>query len=284
MNLQNLFAVIFTLSNVKLSNSYPFGAGSCVEGPAVLGSGMSPHVVEDYGGKLIDGNYTASLNETHFLLKAKGGSFFKGFLLRLSSKQGSAAGQMQILPEYESIAKLMESTGETTGVRATCAVDVAGVTHKDSTEKKEVAVQLNLQKGMRYHLMITVVKEEHEWFYTNKTISVLEVASTPAPSPKVIQVTAAPTAVSTAAETSASTSADTSSSPTSTSTTPSPTPSSTTAGPTSTSDPSSTTAGPTSTSENLRSSDQTSKITSGSSVMKWNFFAALMTLSIIFVL
>jgi hypothetical protein len=270
MNLQTLVAVIFTLSNVKLSISYPFGAGSCVEGPAVLGSGMSPHVVEDYGGKLVDGNYTASLNETHFFLKAKGGSFFKGFLLRLSSKQGSAAGQMQILPEYESIAKLMESTGETTGVRATCAVDVAGVTHKDSTEKKEVAVQLNLQKGMRYHLMITVVKEEHEWFYTNKSISVLEVATTPAPSPNVIQVTAEPTAVSTAAETSASTSVDTSS-PTSTSTTPSPT-------------PSSTTAGPTSASENLRSSDQTSKITSGSPVIQWNCFAALLTLSIIFVL
>jgi hypothetical protein len=276
MILQNLFALIVTLSSFKLSISYPFGSGSCVEGPAVLGSGMSPHVVEDYGGKLIDGNYTASLNETHFLLRAKGGSFFKGFLLRLSSKQGSAAGEMQILPEYESIAKLMESSGETIGVRATCAVDVAGVTHKDSTEKKEVGVQLNLQKGRKYHLMITVVKEEHEWFYTNKSISVLEVIKPPTPSPTAVQPTAAPTAVSTAAETFASTAEGTTtvsgstSSPTSLSSN-----SSTT--------PSSTTAATTSESEDLRSSDRTNKVTSGSPVMKWNCFAILLTISIMFV-
>jgi hypothetical protein len=270
MKLQHFFAAIFTLSNLYRTVGYPFGAGSCVEGPAVLGSGMSPHVTEDYVGKLIDGNYTASLNETHFLLKAKAGNYFKGFLLRLSSKQGSVAGQMQILPDYETIAKLMESTGETIGVHATCAVDVAGVTHKDSYEKTEVGVQLNLQKGLKYHLMITVVKDTHTWFYTNKTISVLEGKQAPSPSPvaKVSRTTAAPTAIGTAAVTTASTSTKESSAVENTAASPT---------------PSTTTTAPTSPSDKLRSTDQSSKITSGAPGVEGYTYALMLSYSMIFV-
>jgi hypothetical protein len=61
------------------SAAYPFTAGSCVEGPAAVGSGMSPLLSKDYGGRLTDGGYTAKINQTHFILKAANDSFFKGF-------------------------------------------------------------------------------------------------------------------------------------------------------------------------------------------------------------
>jgi len=189
-----VFAIIVTFNAV--TTAYPMGSGSCVAGPAVLGSDISPHLESDYGGKLLDGGYKAFINETYFYLEAMGDSYFKGFMLRLSAKDGeSAAGLMSILPEYEDIAQEMKSTGEGSGIPATCAIDVAGVTHKHSYEKTAVGVYLDLSEGVTYKMAITVVKDEHDWYYTNKTITVQAAKSKPSPSPKktVLVQTPSPT-------------------------------------------------------------------------------------------
>ena len=68
----------------------------------------------------------------------------------------------------------MKSTGEKVGsfgTTATCAVDVAGVTHTDKSNKTLIGVNLNLKKGSNYTMMVTVVKSVHEWYYNEEALT-----------------------------------------------------------------------------------------------------------------
>ena len=88
-------------------------------------------------GNLTEDNYTASFVNGTYLLEAVGSKiFFKGFLLRLSSNDTSADGAIELIHWYTTLSQLMKSTGEKVGsfgTTATCAVDVAGVTHTDKS-------------------------------------------------------------------------------------------------------------------------------------------------------
>ena len=163
-------AAIVGMSAPDMASAYPNGAGSCKKGPAVLAS-SSPHLAADKGGTLSDGGYVLSVNGTSLFLEAEGdGNYFKGFLFRLSAKNESAVGAMKRLDGYRPISQLLESTGASVGNPATCSVDVAGICHKDSDEKTKVGVKLKLKEGVEYKMMITVVKAEHEWYFSSRKL------------------------------------------------------------------------------------------------------------------
>ena len=216
------------LSNLKSVSSYPTGGGTCESGPAVL-SPSSYHLPEDGKGTLLDGGYSTSFENGVYTLTATGsGNFFRGFVFRLSSNDTSAAGAFELRSLYSNVTQLMESTGEGLGsisAPATCDVDVAGVTHTENSDKTKVSVRMQLKGGMKYSLMVTVVKAEHEWYYseqfyegaavstsdTNSVISVAPTSSstatllpTPSPSAKTASSTQAPVAPSSVAQSTSS--------------------------------------------------------------------------------
>jgi len=184
------------LSNLKSVSSYPTGGGTCESGPAVL-SPSSYHLPEDGKGTLLDGGYSTSFENGVYTLTATGsGNFFRGFVFRLSSNDTSAAGAFELRSLYSNVTQLMESTGEGLGsisAPATCDVDVAGVTHTENSDKTKVSVRMQLKGGMKYSLMVTVVKAEHEWYYSQEFYSISNtVASAPTVAPTQL-VTVAPT-------------------------------------------------------------------------------------------
>ena len=212
------------LGSFESVSSYPTGAGTCIAGPAVLAS-SSPHLAEYGKGTLLDGGYTTSFENGTYTLRATGsGNYFSGFLFRLSSNDTSAAGAFQLRNLYSNVTQLMNSTGEGLGsfsAPATCGVDVAGVTHREDSEKTEVSVGMKLQSGYTYSLMVTVVKEEDEWYYsqelygnaastgveTSAEVSVAPTSSstetllpTPSPLSKPATITEAPVAPSPATQ------------------------------------------------------------------------------------
>ena len=188
--------------------AYPGGSGSCEAGPAVLGSG-SPHgeSESDGAGSLANGGYTTAFVDGIFTLKAD--TYFKGFMFRLSSSATSAAGAIELLSGFESKSQLMESTGAAIGSPATCAAEVAGACHDGSADKTEVGVKLNLEAGVEYTMMVTVVKEKLEWYYAEQTLQgpgvSMSATSTASPSP---DATSAPSASTTQATTTAAPSRD----------------------------------------------------------------------------
>jgi len=158
------YITLLGVSVFPTTSAYPNGSGTCKAGPAVLAS-ASPHLESDRGGTLADGGYTTSFVNGIFTLKATGsGNYFKGFLLRLSSNSNavSAAGAIEL---HSGKAQLMDSTGASIGSPATCAVRVAGACHNDNSHKTAVGVKLNLDAGVNYRMMVTVVKNEHDWYY-----------------------------------------------------------------------------------------------------------------------
>jgi len=124
---------------------------------------------------LADGGYTTSLVNGTFILEATGANnHFKGFLFRLSSNETSAAGAIELLPNFTDKSQLMKSTGAAFGsfsAPATCAVDVAGACHNDNSEKTTMEVKLNLQGGVGYTMMVTVCKSKVEWYYSEEVIN-----------------------------------------------------------------------------------------------------------------
>jgi hypothetical protein len=196
--LLSLYATLLLciLSNLKSVSSFPTGAGTCESGPAVL-SPTSFHLPEDGKGTLLDGGYSTSFENGVYTLTATGsGNYFRGFVFRLSSNDTSTAGAFQVRSLHSNITQLMESTGEglgSFGVPATCDVDVAGITHTENSNKTEVSVSMQLKDGMKYSLMVTVVKAKHEWYYSEEFYSSSNtIASAPTAVPTQ-QVTVSPT-------------------------------------------------------------------------------------------
>mmetsp|Transcript_19468 Transcript_19468/g.27746 ORF Transcript_19468/g.27746 Transcript_19468/m.27746 type:complete len:333 (+) Transcript_19468:106-1104(+) len=161
--------IALLLGSFHIASAYPTGAGTCEAGPAVLYS-TSPHLAKYGKGTLTDGGYVISWVNGTYLLEATGsGNYFKGFLLRLSSNDTSAAGAFTLKSKYSNVTQLMESTGESVGSYgspATCDTTVAGVTHTENSEKTKVAVQLQLKGGSVYSMGVTVVKASSEWYYS----------------------------------------------------------------------------------------------------------------------
>jgi hypothetical protein len=151
------------------SLAFPYGAGSCVNGPAVLGYG-SPHKKKDKGGSWIQGGYKIVINGTDLFLEGSDENFFKGFLFRLSTKNESAARKMDLLDDYMNVTQLLESNGEMTGSPGRCDWDVCGISHTENSKKIRVGIKLRLEKGIIYKLGFTVVKEWNEWYYASRKL------------------------------------------------------------------------------------------------------------------
>lgn len=151
------------------SLAFPYGAGSCVNGPAVLGY-SSPHKITDKGGSWIQGGYKIVIDGTDLFLEGTEENFFKGFLFRLSTKDESAARKMDLLDEYRNVTQLLESNGEMTGAPGRCDWDVCGISHTENSKKVRVGIQLKLERGITYKLGFTVVKEWNEWYYASRKL------------------------------------------------------------------------------------------------------------------
>jgi len=161
------FAALFGLivSHVHFASAYPNGAGTCEKGPAVLNSN-SPHAAEDEGNWDASG-YEVTVDGNTVTLEATGSSnFFRGFLFRLSSKDGSAADAMKRHTDFKSDSQLLESTSESIGNPATCRSDVVGISHTDNSKKTTMKVHLLLEQRVFYELELIVVKKEHLWYRT----------------------------------------------------------------------------------------------------------------------
>ena len=165
--------IVLLLGSFRFASAYPTGAGTCESGPAVLYS-SSPHIAKYGNGTLADGGYTTSFINGTYILKAKNSAnYFKGFLLRLSSNDTSAAGAFTLMSKYSNVTQLMESTGESVGSYgspATCDTAVSGISHLESSEKTKIAVKLSLQEGFLYSMMVTVVKTTDEWYYSEELL------------------------------------------------------------------------------------------------------------------
>ena len=158
--------IVLLLGSFHIASAYPTGAGTCEDGPAVLYS-TSPHLTEYGKGTLTDGGYVISWVNGTYLLEATGsGNYFKGFLLRLSSNDTSAAGAFTLISKYSNVTQLMESTYVRDIIRTSCDSTVAGVTHTENSKKTKVAVQLQLKGGSVYSMGVTVVKASSEWYYS----------------------------------------------------------------------------------------------------------------------
>lgn len=199
------------VSHVHFASAYPNGAGTCEKGPAVLNSN-SPHAAEDEGNWDASG-YEVTVDGNTVTLEATGSSnFFRGFLFRLSSKDGSAADAMKRHTDFKSDSQRLESTSESIGNPATCSSDVAGISHTDNSKKTTMKVHLLLEQGITYKLDLTVVKKEHLWYYTSLKLSLsgdntVTIVTGSKTSSKNNSPTASPTAQETVASTATSTSA-----------------------------------------------------------------------------
>lgn len=155
--------------STHLSSAFPYGAGSCVDGPAVLGKG-SPHKKADKGGSWAESGYQIVINGTNLFLEGTEENYYKGFLFRLSAKNESAARKMDLLDDYMQVSQLLESNGEMIGAPGRCGWDVCGISHTENSKKMKVGIKLKLKKGVEYKLGFTVVKEWDVWYYASRKI------------------------------------------------------------------------------------------------------------------
>jgi hypothetical protein len=171
---------ITLLVAIGLVVGYPSGAGSCKNGPAVLHPD-SPHLESDQY-KWADSGYKIKFNDNNLILEAGGdGNYFRGFLLRLSNRNGTAIGAMRRHNDFKNISQRLDSTGPSVGLQATCAEGVVGICHTDRSKKTEIVVKMFPEQDQVYRLSVTVVKQEDEWYYTtmrvgliaNKTIGII---------------------------------------------------------------------------------------------------------------
>lgn len=164
-----LFTAVVSILSPNTTSAFPFGAGSCINGPATLGPG-SPHNKTNEGGSWSEGGYQITVNGTNLFLEAAGDNYFRGFLFRLSSKEESAARKMKLLDEYMDISQQMESNGEMIGAPGNCGWKVSGICHTENSNKTKVGVKLMLVKDVEYKMGFTVVKRWNEWYYASRKL------------------------------------------------------------------------------------------------------------------
>lgn len=94
---------------------------------------------------------------------------FKGFLFRLEDEDGQdLSGAIEMVTDNMQV---LESTGQMDGnginVMATCAPNVAAVSHIDGDEKALAEAVITVPQAGKASLEVTVMVGEHEWYLTN---------------------------------------------------------------------------------------------------------------------
>lgn len=116
-----------------------------------------------WGGTELDPSETSTvgIGIRHTLkIISSGDAGFKGFLLRLSGKNGENASTT--LVARDSFAK----------VNDLCDADVIGITHVNANKKSSVEVTLNHPREAELFLEVTVVTTKYLWAYDSFDISV----------------------------------------------------------------------------------------------------------------
>jgi len=155
-----LLAASFRHSSVLAT---PRGAGTCAAGKSIASLGHGHHgsgtgntfaesnLVLMWGGDVLDPTETNTIGaatDHTFTLTTNDDSKFKGFLLRLSGKNGASASSTTFVAADSSLAQ----------VSNLCTSDVIGITHKDNNGKSGVAVTLNHPEAAAELLLeVTVV-------------------------------------------------------------------------------------------------------------------------------
>lgn len=165
-----LFAAATTLSqsNVLARSN---GAATCGTGKSIMrghrgtgGTLASSDLVLMWGGVELDPSKTTTVGidvDHTFQIISSDNAGFKGFLLRLSGKNGENASTT--LVAVDSFAK----------VNGLCNSDVSGITHRNSNKKSSVEVTLNHPQQAELFLEVTVVTtSSSNWAYDSFDISI----------------------------------------------------------------------------------------------------------------
>jgi len=160
-----LFAAAFLLeSSHVLANS--IGSSTCAAGQSIAsghgGTGKTfaeSNLVLKWGGDEFDPSATNTIRaatDHPLTLTTDNGSKFKGFLLRLSGKNGATASSTTFVAVDSSSSQVSDL----------CTSDVIGITHTDAKGKSSVAFTLNHPEAAEMLLEVTVVtKNQISWAY-----------------------------------------------------------------------------------------------------------------------
>ena len=159
-----LFAAAFLLENSNvLANS--IGSSTCAAGKSIAsghggtGKTFESNLVLKWGGDEFDPSATNTIRaatDHPLTLTTDNGSKFKGFLLRLSGKNGATASSTTFVAVDSSSSQISDL----------CTSDVIGITHTDAKGKSSVAFTLNHPEAAELLLEVTVVtKNQISWAY-----------------------------------------------------------------------------------------------------------------------
>jgi hypothetical protein len=206
-----VLVIAFCILIERRVDSFPTGAGSCKEGPAVggvhleastvlrptdLGAGKFDVLVD--GRSLIHGQFPHVFASDHFLTVDVVSELhlFKGALLRVSRSTGSMSNS-----DPGAVSFVFEA-GKNSGPAFACDVfnEVVGISHTDGTEKRSIGGLLRVAPEMdRIRLDVTVVVATnavlsiffHQHFYLQFStplpapVSTLSTTNAPIPHPTV---------------------------------------------------------------------------------------------------
>ena len=167
--------ILFVAASLPHSNvlANPNGAGTCATGKSIArghgGTGttfVASNLILKWGGAELNSSATntiAAATDHTFTLVTSDDSRFKGFLLRLSGKNGATTSSTVFVAADSSLAQLNDL----------CASGVIGITHKDDIGKSGVTVTLNHPEAAELLLEVTVVTTNRaNWAYEAFDLSV----------------------------------------------------------------------------------------------------------------
>ena len=176
--------VLASLCTQTVVYATPTGAGTCGAGQAITnghrgsgGSLSSAALVINWGGTPLDQSVENTIGtgiEHMITLTSSGNTEFKGFLLRLSGKNGEDSSSALVVKD--SLGKVLNL----------CADDVIGMTHKHSNKKSSVTVGLTYAGEADLLLEVTVVTSaKSQWVYGTFDLKVAGNATAPTDGPTV---------------------------------------------------------------------------------------------------
>ena len=167
--------ILFVAASLPHSNvlANPNGAGTCATGKSIArghgGTGttfVASNLILKWGGAELNSSATntiAAATDHTFTLVTSDDSRFKGFLLRLSGKNGATASSTTFVAADSSLAK----------VTSRCAPGLIGITHRSNSQKSGIAVTLNHPEAAELLLEVTVVTTNRvNWAYEAFDLSV----------------------------------------------------------------------------------------------------------------
>eukprot|EP00816_Leptocylindrus_hargravesii_P008661 CAMPEP_0196820392 /NCGR_PEP_ID=MMETSP1362-20130617/75038_1 /TAXON_ID=163516 /ORGANISM="Leptocylindrus danicus, Strain CCMP1856" /LENGTH=632 /DNA_ID=CAMNT_0042199255 /DNA_START=117 /DNA_END=2015 /DNA_ORIENTATION=+ len=183
------------------------GSGSCHAGSKIT---PSSYHGSDSAGEIASSNTAVTINgvalnsaapnslatsTTHTLTISNDVGTFRGFLIRVSSPDGSVDASTVISPSNDNVSKGGASWDATimgnSQVPISCAAGVSAVTHVDINTKSEVRAELVLDQDAALDLEITVMTDTGYTYYYSKYTLQFETPNTdPTSTPSVMPTTA----------------------------------------------------------------------------------------------